>query len=158
MNQTLKDKAWKLFEIGFYAVLVWLVVVDWKSFLTWSLDSVVIVAEAVIPLLLLAVLLFVIEKNDRGGSVSNDNRGYAIRYVLFRSMLIGAAFGIPGVFFPQTRKVLRFLRDLEAVQIATDLFRLVIVLTLLGLILQGLFYLLRRGLRFFSSKEGSSVP
>jgi hypothetical protein len=83
-------------------------------------------------------------------SVSHDENdsGYAASfYFLFRSMMIGAVFAIPGVFFPQTRKVLRFLRDLEAVQDATNLFQLVIVLTLLGLILQGLFYVLRSGLR-----------
>ncbi len=77
---------------------------------------------------------------------------------LFRSMMIGAAFGIPGVFFPQTRKVLRLLRDLEPVQVATDIFQLMIVLTLLGLILQGIFHLLRSGLRSFSSKGKSSLP
>jgi predicted membrane channel-forming protein YqfA (hemolysin III family) len=157
MNQTLKDKAWKLVEITFYVAVVLLVVVDidWKSFLAWSLDSALIVAEAVIPLFLLAVLLFVIERNDRASSVSNDDSGHAVRYFLFRSMMIGAAFGIPGVFFPQTRKVLRFLRNLEAVQIATDIFHLVIVFTLLGLILQGLFHVARSALRLLLSQEKS---
>jgi H+/Cl- antiporter ClcA len=76
---------------------------------------------------------------------------------LLMPMMIGAAFGILGVFFPQTRKILRFLRDLEPVQDATDIFQLMIVLTLLGLILQGMFNLLRSGLRLVSSKEKSSV-
>jgi hypothetical protein len=90
--------------------------------------------------------------------VSNGGSGYVVRYFLFRSMMIGAVFGIPAVFFPQTRKLLRFLMDLEAVQITTELFRLVIVLTLLGLILQGIFHLLRSGLRSFSSKGKSTLP
>jgi uncharacterized membrane protein YbhN (UPF0104 family) len=64
MNQTLKDKAWKLFEIAFCVALVWLVIIDWKAFLAWLSDSVLIFAAAVIPLLLLAILLFAIEKND----------------------------------------------------------------------------------------------
>jgi hypothetical protein len=62
-------------------------------------------------------------------------------------MMIGAAFYLPSLFFPQTSKVLRFVRDLEAVQITTEIFQLLIVLTLLGLLLQGLFYVLRGGLR-----------
>jgi hypothetical protein len=88
--------------------------------------------------------------------VSHDENdsGYAASfYFLFRSMMIGAAFGIPGVFFPQTRKILRFLRDLEPVQDATDIFQLMIVLTLLGLILQGLFHLVRSGLRLSKPKQ-----
>ena len=84
--------------------------------------------------------------------MSNDDSGYAVRYFLFRSMMIGAAFYLPSLFFPQTRKVLRFVRDLEAVQIATEIFQVVIGLTLLGLILQGIFHLLRSGLHSFSSK------
>jgi hypothetical protein len=92
--------------------------------------------------------------------VSHDENdsGYAVRYFLFRSMMIGAAFGIPRVFFPHTRKLLLFLRDLEPVQIATEIFQLVIVLTLLGLILQGLFHLARGLIRSFSSEEKSSMP
>ena len=45
MNPTLKSKAWKLVEIIFYVALVLLVVIDidWKSFLVWSLDFVLIV-------------------------------------------------------------------------------------------------------------------
>jgi hypothetical protein len=94
----------------------------------------------------------------KDSSVSDNDGGYVVRYFLFRSMMIGAAFGIPGIFFPETRKLLRFLRDLEAVQIATELFQLAIVLTLLGLILQGIFHLLRSGLRSFSSKGKTSLP
>ncbi len=79
--------------------------------------------------------------------MSDDNSGYVVWYFLFRSAIIGLAFSLPFLFFPQTRKVLRFLRDLEAVQAATDFFHAVIVFTLLGLILQGLFHLVRSGLR-----------
>jgi hypothetical protein len=41
--------------------------------------------------------------------VSNDENdsGYAVRYFLFRSMMNWAAFYLPSLFFPQTRKVLR---------------------------------------------------
>jgi hypothetical protein len=85
--------------------------------------------------------------------VTNNDSGYAARYFLFRSMMIGLAFWLPACFFPQTRRILGFLVDLEAVQAATELFQLVIVLTLLGLILQGLFHLARGGLRLFSPKE-----
>ena len=83
----------------------------------------------------------------------NDSGRNAVRYFLARSMLIGFAFTLPCVFFAPTRRVLRFLRDLEAVQIATELFQLAIVLTLVGLIVQGLFHALRGGLRFFSSER-----
>jgi len=79
------------------------------------------------------------------------------RDFLFRTMLIGFAFTLPCSFFAPTRRALRFIRDLEAVQVATELFQLAIVLTLVGLILRGLFYLVRSGLRLFSSKENSSV-
>ena len=64
MNPALKDKAWKLFEISLCIALVWLVVTDWKPFLAWLFDSVMILAAAVIPLILLAIVLFAIERND----------------------------------------------------------------------------------------------
>jgi hypothetical protein len=64
MNQILRDKAWKVFEITFCIALIWLVVIDWKSFLAWLFDSWVIFAAAVIPLLLLAIVLLAIERND----------------------------------------------------------------------------------------------
>jgi hypothetical protein len=82
--------------------------------------------------------------------VSNDENdsGYAASfYFLFRSMMIGLVFYLPACFFHQTRRVLQFIANLEAVQIATDIFQLIIILTLLGLILQGLFYVLYSGLR-----------
>jgi hypothetical protein len=63
MNRTLKDRAWRLFEVAVPATLVLLVVIHWKSFLVWLFDSGMVVAEAVIPLLLLAVLLFATEKS-----------------------------------------------------------------------------------------------
>jgi hypothetical protein len=78
---------------------------------------------------------------------NNDSSSNAVRNFLARSMLIGFAFSAPGMFFAPVRALFRFIRDLEAVQMATELFQLAIVLTLLGLILQGLFYLLRSGLR-----------
>lgn len=86
-------------------------------------------------------------------SVSDKDSRFGVRYFLFRSMMIGAAFGIPGVFFPQARRILRLLRDLEPVQVATDVFQLMIVLTLLGLILQGLFHFARGALRLFFPEE-----
>jgi hypothetical protein len=64
MNQTLRDKAWKVFEIAACTALVWFVVIDWKSFLAWLFDSGAIFAAAVIPLLLLAIVLLAIERND----------------------------------------------------------------------------------------------
>jgi len=65
MNQTLKDKAWKLFGIAFpIFALVGIIVLDWKSFFGWLFDSVSIVLEAVVPLVLLAILFFVLERND----------------------------------------------------------------------------------------------
>jgi hypothetical protein len=51
----------------------------------------------------------------------SDNNGDAISYFLFRSLVIGAAFGIPGAFFSPTRKVLRLLMNLDAVHIAAHL-------------------------------------
>lgn len=150
MNPTLKDKAWKLFGIVFNVALAVFLILNWKSVLAWLFDSGLILLQAILPLLFLAVLF---------GSVSNnENSSYVVRYFLFRSIIIGFAVALPSIFFPQTRKVLRFIRDLEAVQIATELFQLVIVLTLLGLILQGLFYLVRNVLRFFSSEWKSRMP
>ena len=64
MNQTLKDRAWKLVEIIFPVALVWFVVTHWKSFLAWLFNSATILAAAVIPLLLLAFLLFALERNE----------------------------------------------------------------------------------------------
>jgi hypothetical protein len=61
------------------------------------------------------------------------------------------------MFFSTTRKVLRFLVNLNAVQMAADLVRLAIVLALIGLILQGLFHLVRSVLRFFSSEEANGT-
>jgi hypothetical protein len=94
---------------------------------------------------------------SRHDFVSDHDSSFAVRYFLFRSMIIGAAFYLPGVFFPQTRKLLRLVMNLEAVQMATELLRLVIVLTLLGLILQGLFYFLVSLIRSFSSEEKFSM-
>jgi hypothetical protein len=65
MNQTQKDKAWKLFGIAFPIVaLVCVVVIDWKSFLAWLFDSTSILLEAVVPLVLLAILFFALERHD----------------------------------------------------------------------------------------------
>jgi hypothetical protein len=91
--------------------------------------------------------------------VSNDENdsGSAVRYFLFRSMLIGFAFYLPACFFPQTRKVLRFLASLEPVQIATDLFQFAILLTLIGLILQGVFYFVRNCWRSFKPHFDAKV-
>ena len=66
---------------------------------------------------------------------------------LVLTILIGFAVTLPCAFFAPTRRVIRFIRDLEVVQIATELFQLAIVLTLVGLIVQGLFYLVGSGLR-----------
>lgn len=72
-------------------------------------------------------------------------------------MLIGFAFALPAMFFAPTRAAFRFIRDLEAVQIATELFQLAIVLTLIGLILQGLFYLLGGILRFLFPEDANDT-
>jgi hypothetical protein len=65
MNPTLKDKAWKLSEIALPIIaLIWVVAIDWKSFVAWLFDSVSIVLEAVIPIVLLAILFFALERND----------------------------------------------------------------------------------------------
>jgi hypothetical protein len=86
-------------------------------------------------------------KNERDATLAsvsnNDNGSHVVRYFLLRSIIIGFAFYLPACFSPQTRRVLRFIRDLEAVQVATDLFQRVIILTLLGLIIRGLSHLLR---------------
>jgi hypothetical protein len=79
------------------------------------------------------------------------------RAFLFRTMLIGFAFTLPCVFFAPTRRILRFIRDLEGVQVATELFQLAIVLTIVGLILQGLFYLVHSGLHLFSPKDSNGT-
>lgn len=77
----------------------------------------------------------------------SDNSGDdVLKYFLFRSLVIGAAVGIPAAFFSPTRRVLRFLMTLDVIQGTADLVQLAIVFTLLGLILQGLFHLLRSGL------------
>ena len=90
--------------------------------------------------------------------MSDINRGDAFRNplwsFLFRSLLIGAVLGLPGaLFFSPIEKVLRFLMRLQAVQIAGDLVQLAIVFTLLGLILQGLFHLVRSGVRLSKPKQ-----
>jgi len=65
MNPTLRDKTWKLFEIALPVIaLISVVVFDWKSFLAWLFDSVSIVLEAVVPLVLLAILFFALERDD----------------------------------------------------------------------------------------------
>ena len=38
MNQTAKDRAWKLFEIAFYAALASFTIVHWKSFVDWLIS------------------------------------------------------------------------------------------------------------------------
>jgi hypothetical protein len=92
-------------------------------------------------------------------SKEENDSGYAARYFvfLFRSIVIGLAFYLPACFFHQTRKVLQFIANLEAVQIVTDIFQLIIILTLLGLILQGVFYVLYSGLRSLKSRFDSKV-
>lgn len=77
----------------------------------------------------------------------NDSGGNALVNCLAWSMFIGFLFSLPGLFFSPIRAALQVIRNLEAVQIATELFQLAIVFTLLGLILQGLFHALRSGLR-----------
>ena len=58
MNPTFRDKALGLVEIAFPIIaLVWLVAINWKSFLAWLFDSAAIVAAAVIPLVLLTIVL-----------------------------------------------------------------------------------------------------
>ena len=92
--------------------------------------------------------------------MSNDENdsGYAVRYFLFRSMLLGFVFRpARQVFFAPTRAVFRIIRDLEAVQMATELFQFAIVLTLLGLILQGLFYFARSALRFLFPEDANGA-
>jgi hypothetical protein len=59
-----KDKARKLFEIAFPIIaLILIVAVDWKSFVAWLFDSASIVLETVVPLVLLAILFFALERN-----------------------------------------------------------------------------------------------
>ncbi len=85
--------------------------------------------------------------------MNDNNDNDALRYFLLRSLAIGAAFGIPGVFFSPTRKVLRFLMTLEVIQGTADLVQLAIVFTLLGLILQWLFDLVRSAVRLSKLKQ-----
>lgn len=86
--------------------------------------------------------------NDSSSSAARD---FLARLVL--TILIGFAVTLPCVFFAPTRKVLRFIRDLEAVQTATELFQFAIVIALVGLIVQGLFHALRSGLRSFFPED-----
>ena len=100
------------------------------------------------------------ERGTHGrGCVSEikSSDGWGTRQFLFRSFVIGVVFCVPAAFFPQTRAVFRFLRDLEAVRMAVDLFHFVIVATLVGLIVQGVFHLVRAGLRSLSSSEKSGL-
>lgn len=83
----------------------------------------------------------------------NDSGSNAVAYFLVRSLLLGFPLYLCGVFFSPTRRVLRFLMGLGAVQMAADLVRFVIVLTLLGLVIQGAFYLLRSILHLLFSER-----
>jgi hypothetical protein len=87
----------------------------------------------------------------------NNGRSNAVKDFLVRSMLIGFLFALPAMFFAPTRAVFRFIRDLEAVQMATELFLFAVVLTLLGLILQGLFYFVRSALRFLLPEDANGT-
>jgi len=84
--------------------------------------------------------------------MSDDNGNGALTYFLFRSFVIGAAFGIPAAFFSPTRQFLRFLMTLEAIRDVADLVQGAIVFTIIGLILQGLFSLMRNILRSFAAR------
>jgi hypothetical protein len=64
MNQILKYRAWKVVEVALPVASCLFIILHWKSVLAWLLDSAMILAEAVIPVLLLAFLLFVLERND----------------------------------------------------------------------------------------------
>jgi hypothetical protein len=87
--------------------------------------------------------------------VTNNENSTATQsvYFLLRSIIIGFALYLPACFFSQTRKVLRFIRDLEVVQAAANIFQLIIILTLLGLILQGLFQVLCLAMRSFAERK-----
>jgi len=140
MTSGLKDRAWKLIEIAFCVALAWLVLSDWKSFLAWSLGSAVELVIAVLSLLVLAIAFVAIKKPE------NDSENF-LRNFLFRSMLIGFALCIPCAFFAPTRKVVRFLMGLQAIQVASDLVRLSIVCAIIGLVIQGLLHLTGRLIR-----------
>ncbi len=60
MNQTLKDKAWKVFEIAFYVALASFVLIRWKSFLDWLVWYVADLVKGIIFLMLIAVLFFLV--------------------------------------------------------------------------------------------------
>ena len=69
MNQAQKDRAWKVFEIAFYAALASNVIIHWKDFLGTMAD----VAREIISLALVALLVaFVATLFDSG--VSGDLR------------------------------------------------------------------------------------
>lgn len=60
MNQTLKDGAWRVFEIAFYVALGLFVLIHWKPFLVWLIKFVANFVSAYVLLLLLgAVILFI---------------------------------------------------------------------------------------------------
>ena len=84
----------------------------------------------------------------------NDDNSYAWQVPNLSSVQCssGSRYSTVRIFRP-TRRILRFIRDLEAVQIATELFELVIVLMLVGLIFRRIFPALRGGCA--SSRSGS---
>lgn len=57
MSQTLKDRAWKLFELAFYIGLAVLVLNDWKGFVAWLVHFVAYFIAGVIFWILLVLLL-----------------------------------------------------------------------------------------------------
>jgi hypothetical protein len=63
MDVALKDRAWKQFEVAFNAAVVAFLALHWKSVLSWLRESVGILLEAIIPLLLLALLLLIFERH-----------------------------------------------------------------------------------------------
>ena len=62
MNQTAKDRAWKLFEIAFYAAFAWYLVTRWKSILDFAAGIAVQHLAFELLLVVLATLLFIAGK------------------------------------------------------------------------------------------------
>ena len=68
MNQTLGDKAWKLFEIAFCVALASFILIRWKSFLDWLVWYVADLVKGIILLLIVVVLTELIRS-----MLPNDN-------------------------------------------------------------------------------------
>ncbi len=62
MNQTQKDKAWKVFEIAFATSLGLFVLIHWKSLLDWFIKYVADLVKAVVLLFLLAAAVLLVRK------------------------------------------------------------------------------------------------